>query len=136
MDELLLRQIWRRAGDACDYCRIPQLFYPAPFQIDHIVARKHGGDSVSQNLALACLHCNGHKGSNIAGMDPKRKRLTAMFNPRRHKWERHFRWRGTILVGRTALGRATIAVLNVNGAYLLGLRQELLEEGLFPADSF
>ncbi len=135
MDELVVREVWRRAGNTCEYCRIPQEYYPAPFQVDHIIARQHGGVSASRNLALACLHCNGHKGPNIAGMDPRQKRLTALFNPRRHKWERHFRWRGAYLVGRTALGRTTVAVLNMNGAYLLGLRQELLEEGLFPAAS-
>jgi 5-methylcytosine-specific restriction endonuclease McrA len=59
--------------------------------MDHIVARQHGGLTTLANLALACLHCNGHKGPNIAGIDPKRKRLTRLFNPRRHKWERHFR---------------------------------------------
>jgi hypothetical protein len=80
-----------------------------------------------------CSFCNAHKGPNIAGMDPKRRRLTGLFNPRRHTWDRHFRWVGAYLFGRTAIGRATVAVLNMNGDYLLGLRQELWQEGLFPA---
>ncbi len=70
--------------------------------------------------------------ANLAGIDPRRRCLTPLFNPRRHKWERHFRWRGAYVAGRTALGRTTVMVLNMNGAYLLGLRQELLHEGLFP----
>ena len=134
MEETTAREVWSRAGHACEYCRMPQVFYPAPFQIDHIIARQHGGSSEARNLALSCLHCNAHKGPNIAGMDPKRRRLTGLFNPRRHKWERHFRWAGAYLVGRTAIGRVTIAVLNMNGPYLLRLRQELFEEGLFPSD--
>jgi 5-methylcytosine-specific restriction endonuclease McrA len=133
MEEPSIDEVRSRAGNACEYCRIPQAFYPAPFQIDHIIARKHAGISAARNLALACLHCNAHKGPNIAGMDPKRRRLTALFNPRRQKWERHFRWAGACLVRRTAIGRATVAVLNMNGDYLLRLRQELLQEGLFPA---
>jgi hypothetical protein len=128
VDESLVREVWRRARNACEYCRIPQEFYPAPVQIDHIVARQHGGLTASRNLALACLHCNGHKGPNIAGIDSKSRRLTRLFNPRRHKWKRHFRWQGAVLVGRSAVGRTTVAVLNMNGPYLLGLRQELLEE--------
>jgi hypothetical protein len=120
MDDSLAREVRRRAGNVCEYCRIPQQFYPAPFQT---------------NLALACLHCNAHKGPNIAGIDPKGEQLTALFNPRRHKWQRHFRYRGTQLIGRTAVGRTTIEVLNMNGAYLQQLRRELLEEGLFaPTD--
>lgn len=132
MNEAAVREVWRRAGNACEYCRIPQTFYPAPFQIDHIIARQHGGESGVQSLALACLHCNSHKGPNLAGIDPRRRRLRPLFNPRRHKWERHFRWRGANVVGRTALGRTTVMVLNMNGVYMLGLRQELLHEGLFP----
>jgi hypothetical protein len=53
MNELLVREIWRRAGNACEYCRIPQALYPAPFEIDHILARQHGGRTVSSNLALS-----------------------------------------------------------------------------------
>jgi hypothetical protein len=78
------------------------------------------------------LHCNGHKGPNIAGLDLRTKKVTKLFNPRRHKWERHFRWDGAYLVGRTPVGRATVAVLAINSPYLLRLRQELVEEGLFP----
>jgi HNH endonuclease len=126
-------EVWSRAENACEYCRIPHALYPAPFQIDHIIARQHGGISAPRNLALACLHCNAHKGPNIAGMDPKRRQLTGLFNPRRHKWARHFRWLDAYLIGRTAIGRTTVAVLNMNGDYLLRLRQELLHEGLFPA---
>lgn len=136
MDDAVVRGIRRRAGHACEYCRIPQRLYPAPFQIDHIVARQHGGATALANLALACLHCNGHKGPNIAGLDPKTGQLTALFHPRRHKWHRHFRYRGALLVGRTAVGRTTVAVLNMNGPYLLQLRQELIQEGLFPPTNF
>jgi hypothetical protein len=130
MNQLLAERVRRRAGDACEYCRIPRAFYPGTFEIDHIIARQHGGSTILANLAFSCLHCNGHKGPNIAGLDPRTKKLTRLFNPRRQKWERHFRWKGPVLVGRTAVGRTTIAVLNMNGTYLVRLRGELLEEGV------
>jgi hypothetical protein len=41
MDEELIELIWDRAGSACEYCLMPQIFYPAPFEIDHIIARQH-----------------------------------------------------------------------------------------------
>jgi hypothetical protein len=132
MDESLVLEVWQRAGDVCEYCHIPQAFFPAPFQIDHIIAQQHGGPTALNNLALSCLHCNGHKGPNIAGLDPRTRKRTKLFNPRRHKWERHFRWQGAHLIGRTPVGRVTVAVLAINGAYLLGLRHELIEEGLLP----
>jgi hypothetical protein len=132
MDEWLVLEVWRRAGGVCEYCHIPQAFFPSPFEIDHVIAKQHSGPTVSNNLALSWLHCNGHKGPNIAGLDPRTRKLTKLFNPRRHKWERHFCWVGAYLIGRTPVGRLTVAVLAINGAYLLGLRQELIEEGLFP----
>src|SRR5260370_29073995 len=115
MDESLAGVVGRRAGHVCAYCRMPQANYPTiPFPIDHIIARQHGGPTVLSNLALSCLHCNSHKGPNIAGRDPVTKKLTKLFNPRRHKWERHFRWNGPHLLPRTPVGRVTVLVLALN----------------------
>jgi hypothetical protein len=112
---------------------MPQSFYPTvTFPIDHVVARQHGGPTVLGNLALSCLHCNSHKGPNIAGLDPRTRKITSLFNPRRHKWERHFRWEGPYLVGRTAVGRTTVAVLDLNHPDAVEVRQALMAEGLFP----
>ncbi|HTU22612.1 MAG TPA: HNH endonuclease signature motif containing protein [Gemmataceae bacterium] len=134
MDEALAEEVRRRANHACEYCRMPQAFYPTvPFPVDHIIARQHGGPTTLHNLALSCLHCNSHKGPNIAGIDPKRKRLTKLFNPRRHKWMRHFRWDGPYLVGRTAVGRVTVAVLAMNDPEAVEVRAALVDEGTFPA---
>ncbi len=112
---------------------MPEQFYPtAPFPVDHVVARQHGGRTVLSNLALSCLHDNCHKGPNIAGIDPTTRKLTKLFNRRRHRWERHFRWDGPYLIGRTAVGRTTIVVLGMNDRDVLKVRRSLIEEGLFP----
>lgn len=55
----------------------------AELQIDHIVAEKHHGQTVADNLALCCLNDNLHKGPNIAGLDPETGTLTRLFHPRR-----------------------------------------------------
>jgi hypothetical protein len=55
-----------------------------------------------------------------------------LFNPRRHKWARHFRWDGPVLVGLTPIGRATVVVLEINLDYRVAFRQRLIEEGVFP----
>lgn len=129
MDESLAEEVRRRANYTCEYCRMPQVYYPTiPFPIDHIIARQHGGTTTFYNLALSCLHCNSHKGPNIAGIDPKSKKLTKLFNPRRHKWARHFRWHGPYLAGRTAVGRVTIAVLAMNDPEAVQVREALFEE--------
>ena len=121
-----------RAGDRCEYCQVPQSRDRLPFQIDHIIARKHRGRTQAGNLCLACLACNNRKGPNVAGVDPQTSKVVPLFNPRRHKWERHFRWNGPYLVGRTAVGRVTVAVLAMNDPAVVEVRAALIEEGLFP----
>ena len=41
MDPTLAEQVRQRANHACDYCLMPQVFYPTvPFPIDHIIAQQ------------------------------------------------------------------------------------------------
>jgi len=119
------------AGGRCEYCRIPEACDPLPFQVDHVIAEQHGGPTEADNLAWSCLHCNKHKGPNIAGIDPDTGRMAALFHPRRQRWERHFAWDGPTLVGRTRSGRATIRVLAVNDPDFVAFRAELMDEGAF-----
>lgn len=44
----------------------------------------------------------------------------------------HFQWQGTLLTGRTATGRATIAALALNHPRRLRVRQAESAFGLFP----
>jgi hypothetical protein len=55
-------------------------------------------------------------------------------SPRRHKWATHFRWEGPYLIGRTAIGRVTVALLHINDEYRVELREMLIEEGVFPPE--
>jgi 5-methylcytosine-specific restriction endonuclease McrA len=132
MNAALIRLVWQRAGHCCEYCWMPQEFDPTPFEIDHIIAEKHKGPTVAGNLCLSCFYCNSFKGSDISSVDAVTRRLTPLFNPRRHKWSRHFRWEGPYLVGRTAIGRVTLELLKINDPFRVELREELIEEGLFP----
>ena len=67
MNRALLRRVRAAASGRCEYCHVPEARDPLPFQIDHIIAEQHGGPTVFENLAWSCLHCNKHKGLNIAG---------------------------------------------------------------------
>ena len=131
MTARLRRKVRRRAAGRCEDCRIPERVASVPFEVDHIIARKHGGRTLDSNLALACFSCNSFKGTDIAGLDPKTKRYTRLFHPRLHRWDCHFRWAGPALVGRTAIGRTTIRVLQVNCEEAVTLRESLMAEGLF-----
>jgi hypothetical protein len=86
---------------------------------------------VLSNLALSCLHCNKHKGPNIAGLDPLTNRLVPLFHARRQQWDRHFAWDGAMMVGQTRTGRATIQVLAINDPDAVAFRAELMLEGVF-----
>jgi len=130
MDRSLAEAVRRRAGDRCEYCQFPASRALIPFQIDHIVAEKHGGKTELPNLALACFYCNNHKGPNIAGVDSTTGKLVRLFNPRTDRWTRHFEWRGAWLQGLTPVGRATVDVLNINREDSVVVRQSLLEEGV------
>lgn len=126
-------RVRRRAHGRCEYCRMPQEFDPLPFQVDHIIARQHRGSSSHENLALACLACNNHKGPNIAGIDPDGPTSDAvrLFHPRTDVWDEHFQWEGPVLKGKTAIGRVTVYVLAINLSYRVALRKALIDEGLF-----
>jgi HNH endonuclease len=131
MKQVLLEELQILAGNRCDYCRMPTALDPLPFQVDHIIAQQHGGETVLENLAWSCLHDNKHKGPNIAGIDPVTNTLVALYHPRRQRWERHFIWNGPILVVRTRIARATIRVLAINDPDAVAFRAELMDEGLF-----
>jgi len=132
MDASLERLVWERAVHRCEYCLVPQQADVLPFHIDHIIAQQHGGETVSSNLALACYACNLHKGPNLSGRDPRTRKIVRLFDPRRHTWQRHFRWNGPVLVGRSAIGRATVVTLGINLPHRVELRQFLIGEGTFP----
>ena len=117
MDAALRNTVRRRARSRCEYCLLPEAYAPAvPFQIEHVIARQHGGPTALSNLALACHHCNLHKGPNLTGIDPVSRRLVRLFHPRRMKWSRHFRWDGPALVGRTPVAKLEVPVLNAGGS--------------------
>src|SRR5947208_15002897 len=132
MDHSLEELVWRRAGGRCEYCQVSQIDDRLPFEIDHIIALKHRGPTRASNTCLACFACNNHKGPNVAGVDPKTRAIVPLFNPRRHKWHRHFRWDGPVLVGLTPVGRTTVVVLEINRDYRVTFRDDLIAEGRFP----
>lgn len=127
----LTQRVRERAAGRCEYCHLPQAASNIPFEIDHIVSRKHHGRTVAGNLALACWYCNSFKGSYLTGIDSTTRKITRLFHPRHHKWTYHFCYDGPVLIGRTPIGRTTIRVLQINCEEALTLRESLMAEGLF-----
>ena len=128
------RLVWERAHGCCEYCQISQAYCILPHEIDHIRAKKHHGGHSLENTCVACAHCNAAKGPNAAGYDPETDELVPLFNPRQEMWTEHFSWNGPELVGKSAVGRATIDVLNINDPICVEQRRYLNKAGLMPPD--
>jgi hypothetical protein len=122
------------AGNRCGYCRTHQDYVPWPLEIDHIIPKSKGGTDEQDNLWLACRSCNSFKSDQTHGRDPLTGRWTALFNPRMQRWKRHFRWSadGTLIVGRTACGRATVVALNFNRLIAVTVRRNWMAAGWHP----
>ena len=126
MDEALRQFVRERAAYHCEYCQIPQEALPwATFHIEHIRARQHGGSDDPENLALACRRCNLRKGTNLSTIDPETGKILPLFHPRANVWSEHFSVVDYRIVGRTDVGRATVALLDMNDAERVQLRVEL-----------
>jgi hypothetical protein len=102
------------------------------FEIEHIVAEKHGGPTPADNLALACPYCNRFKGTDLGSLDPETGQLAPFFNPRTQQWFEHFRLEGAVIVPLTPAGRVTVAILHINHPDRMQERQRLIGIGKYP----
>lgn len=120
----------RRAQERCEYCQLPEEVAWASYEIDHIIAEKHGGKTEMDNLAYACVSCNSHKGSDLTSIDPQTGEVTRLFNPRTQTWDKHFRLdtQGT-LTGLTPEGRSTTRLLRFNDPIRVERRADLITAG-------
>ena len=114
MDARLRQLVRERARHCCEYCGLAQAQEPLRFHIEHIVPRQHEGSDTAENLALACHHCNLHKGPNLSALDAHTGALTRLFDPRRDLWREHFTERSGEITGLTAVGRATVKLFKMN----------------------
>jgi hypothetical protein len=127
-------EVTARAGHRCEYCHLPTRGQVATFPIDHVVPRTAGGGADPDNLALTCPHCNAHKWMTAEGPDPETGEVVRFYHPRQQAWDDHFQWdpAGTgELLGKTAVGRATVLGLRINDQDMVRLRLLLAELGLF-----
>lgn len=136
MADKLYDQVWERAKNRCEYCQMLQSLDAMTFEVDHIIPRKAGGPTTAENLALACYSCNKHKGPNLASIDPEGDSETAvqLFHPRKDDWSAHFQWAHAELTAKTATGRATLSMLQINSPLRVEHREWLLEAGVFPTN--
>lgn len=128
----LRRLVIQRAANRCEYCGLSQEGQEATFHVDHVIPRVVAGETVADNLALACVSCSLRKAARQRAIDPQSGNEVALYSPRLHTWHEHFGWEGVYLVGLTATGWATVAALAMNRALILAIRQEQAALGRHP----
>ena len=118
--------------DRCEYCLLALSDAGFPHEIDHVISRKHGGTSDPENLALACYLCNRYKGSDIASLHPATGELVRLYNPRKDRWEGHFRIIGPVVEPLTGIGATTAQLLRLNVTDRVVERQILQSLNRYP----
>lgn len=129
--------IKRRAGYRCEYCRMAGW----PLTVDHIIPRSAWAAAAREerepppfdpdepgNIASACWDCNIiGKDDHTTGEDPATGEQVRLFHPRDDEWDTHFEWveNYTLVRGKTAIGRATIARLGINLPHYVAQRRRL-----------
>ncbi|MCE7982720.1 MAG: HNH endonuclease [Caldilinea sp. CFX5] len=127
-----LRQaVAERARHRCEYCLYPRMAAFLTFEIEHIIAEKHSGQTNSENLALSCPHCNRAKGTDLGSLEPITKLLTPFYNPRTQEWRNHFALRGAEIIPLRPEGRVTVNILQFNEPDRVAEWRRLLSAGLF-----
>jgi HNH endonuclease len=114
ISDSLRRQVEKRAAHCCEYCFLPNGVSFYPHEIDHVIATKHGGETLANNLAYTCLRCNRHKGSDLGSFDPATGEFSFLFNPRTQVWLDHFYQEEGEIHGKTPEGRTTANLLKFN----------------------
>ena len=126
----LRAEVRSRARFRCEYCLWLESLTLVGHEVDHIIAVKHGGETVAENLALCCTLCNKHKGSDLASIDRETGDMERLFHPRRDQWREHFELRGGEIVARTAIGRVSVRLLQLNRLERIREREVMIQAGL------
>lgn len=130
----LRQRVTETARFRCGYCLISQHVVGPLLEIDHIIPQARGGTNDESNLFLACPMCNSYKADRSETVDPQSGETVPLFNPRTDRWHDHFEWieDGTIILGKTPRGRATVAALNMNHPDIVSVRRLWVIAGWHP----
>ncbi len=115
----LRRKVREHFSNACAYCQTSESLTVTIFEIEHIVPRAANGETEFENLCLSCPSCNRYKSDRTRGTND-----AALFHPHHDNWDDHFGWSvdGTIVVGLSDVGHATIEALRINRPQMVRVR--------------
>lgn len=130
----LARLVRSDAGDLRGYCLCAETMLGIAHEMEHIVPEAAGGETIRENLWIACRRCNSFKSSRCDAQDQVSGKTAPLFHPRKNVWIEHFRWSsdGTLIVGLTASGRATVDALQLNHPLIVAAREMWVRIGVHP----
>jgi hypothetical protein len=130
----LRQRVVVESRNQCAYCHTLTSITGARLVIDHILPEAVGGQTVRENLCVACHSCNEFKGAQEEAKDPLTGRRVHLFHPRKQLWSDHFCWNeeGTNIIGLTPVGRATVVALNMNHPVIVEARRRWARVGWHP----
>jgi hypothetical protein len=102
------------------------------FEVEHVLAEKHGGVTSAENLAYACLACNRRKGTDVASVSSRTGALVRLFNPRTNRWTEHFALARGRIEPLTEIGEVTARILAFNEDERVEERQILIRARRYP----
>jgi hypothetical protein len=130
----LTAQLLADAGHRCGYCRTDERLTGSSLSAEHIVPVVAGGLTERDNLWRSCRECNERKGAQRQAPDPETSEIVDLYNPRSQNWDDHFRWSddGLLIIGVTAIGRATVVAIDLNRPLQIIARQRWVVAGWHP----
>lgn len=130
----LQRQVHSRFANCCAYCRTAEFLTVTTFEFEHIVPVSKGGETIFDNLCLACSSCNRYKAIRQTAIDPITQEEVGLFHPQKQAWSSHFEWNEEAIeiIGLSPTGRATVVVLKMNRLQLLRVRRMWVKMGEHP----
>ncbi|MBN4003758.1 HNH endonuclease signature motif containing protein [Nostoc sp. LPT] len=130
----LKKEIRNHFADCCAYCRTAEALTLTTFEFEHIIPLSAGGETIFENLCLACPSCNRYKATRKTAIDPNTQDEVKLFNPQQQLWTYHFAWSedDTEILGITSVGRSTILALKMNRLQLISVQKMWVKMGEHP----
>lgn len=120
-------------SQCCAYCKSRESLTVVTFEVEHIIPQSLNGLTEFENLCLACPTCNRFKSNRLVGIAENGKEAR-LFHPQQDRWLEHFDWsvNGTMIVGLSEIGTATINLLRMNRPQLVEVRSLWVLVGRHP----